>query len=300
MKKPNFFIIGAPKCGTTALTSYLSCHENIFLTDPKEPHYFSSDMKPYSCCNSLDEYLSLFDNVTDKHKLIGEASVMYLYSEDAIKNLYEFDPTVKLIVALRNPVDYLYSYHSQMLINHDEDVENFKTAWELCEERSELKHIPKTCRINKLLDYKSVGKLGEQVENVLKIFPKEQVFFFLLEDMKNDSLQLYKDILDFLELEYDGKVDFPVVNENKKYRFKYLNKFKNNPPKNLLNTVRFIKKKIGLGNVSLMGKVYERNLKSAKREAIEEELKNEISQYFKDDIEKLSKLINRDLEHWKI
>ncbi|NJO14781.1 MAG: sulfotransferase [Thioploca sp.] len=60
MKKPNFFIVGAPKCGTTALSEYLSSHPNVFMSYPKEPHYFSTDMPNKRSSSSLEDYLQLF------------------------------------------------------------------------------------------------------------------------------------------------------------------------------------------------------------------------------------------------
>ena len=82
MKKPNFFIIGAPKCGTTALARYLSEHNDIFMCQPKEPNYFSSDLPMRQPgVESIDEYLNLFSDADDSCKAVGEASVWYLYSK---------------------------------------------------------------------------------------------------------------------------------------------------------------------------------------------------------------------------
>ena len=68
-KKPSFFIIGAPKCGTTSLADWLRDHNNIFMSDPKEPHFFNTDSNHHSVF-SLNQYQSLFDSVTEKHKAL--------------------------------------------------------------------------------------------------------------------------------------------------------------------------------------------------------------------------------------
>ena len=69
--KPNFFIIGAPKSGTTALYQYLSSHPNIYMCTPKEPHYFSNDLNGVAFVKTLDEYQNLFKAKNKNHKIIG-------------------------------------------------------------------------------------------------------------------------------------------------------------------------------------------------------------------------------------
>src|SRR5262245_35065298 len=85
MKKPTFFIIGAPKCGTTSLAAWLADHPDIFMSPTKEPHYFNTDHKRY--LNSLAGYEQLFEDATDRHSAVGEASVWYLYSANAVENI---------------------------------------------------------------------------------------------------------------------------------------------------------------------------------------------------------------------
>ena len=153
MTKPNFFIIGAPKCGTTALSEYLREHPNIYMCTPKEPHYFDYDFEQYREVETLDEYLGLFEAATTEHIAIGEASACYLYSSVALEDIYQFAPQAKIIVMLRNPVDLAYSYHSQLLYASDENVPDFEQAWRLQDIRREGKKIPPRCRDSALLQY---------------------------------------------------------------------------------------------------------------------------------------------------
>lgn len=298
-KKPNFFIVGAPKCGTTALSEYLKTHPNIFISDPKEPHFFAQDITGYSCCNSLNKYQKIFENILKEQTLVGEASVLYLYSDEAIKRIYDFNPQSKIIIMLRSTIEYIYSYHSQLLLNTDENIDNFQIAWKLEKERKEGKHIPKTCRCQKLLYYRDIGKLGEQVEKVLKIFPKEQVLFLLMDDMKKDMRQVYLDTLNFLGVEDDGKKDFPKINENKKHKLKVIGQLRNNPPKTLLRIIQKIKKVLRIENMSLTKHLYEMNTQVVQRESLSLDFRQELLNEFLGDIEKLEKLIGRDLSHWK-
>ena len=88
-RRPDFFILGAPKCGTTALSEYLRRHPRVFVSRPKEPHYFCADFDYYYAPGQRTEehYLRLFAEADEGHLAVGEASVWYLYSEDAARNI---------------------------------------------------------------------------------------------------------------------------------------------------------------------------------------------------------------------
>ena len=94
--KPNFFIVGAPKCGTTALWEYLRHHPQIFLPSVKEPHFFAGELRDANRGSwyreELEGYLDLFRKATPQQTRIGEASVWYLFAKGAIERILEFDP----------------------------------------------------------------------------------------------------------------------------------------------------------------------------------------------------------------
>ena len=71
--KPNFFIIGAPKCGTTALSEYLRSHPSVLISEPKEPHYFSTDIDTRYAIRDLEGYRACYAGASAAHQLIGEA-----------------------------------------------------------------------------------------------------------------------------------------------------------------------------------------------------------------------------------
>src|SRR5687767_1010670 len=105
MHKPNFFIVGAPKCGTTSLYEYIRVHPEVFMPDRKEPAFFCSDFyKPRRM--KEEEYLSLFREAGSA-KWIGEASTWYLYSDKAREGIKAFCPDARIIIMLRNPVDMM-------------------------------------------------------------------------------------------------------------------------------------------------------------------------------------------------
>src|SRR5688572_26342484 len=132
---PNFFIVGAPRCGTTALYQYLRQHDRIFMPTVKECHFMADDFADFRRAHDLDEYLGLFEGATPRHVAVGEASVFYLMSDIAIPNIEAFNPNARHVVMLRNPVELVQSLHEQLLGTLHEDEPDFETAWRLQETR---------------------------------------------------------------------------------------------------------------------------------------------------------------------
>lgn len=132
MSDPNFFIVGAPKTGTTALCQYLSDHENIFLSEPKELFFWNTDFPgqvAHGRCKNLESYLKKFADARPAHKAVGEGSTHYFVSETAIRNLMTFNPKARVIAMLRNPIDVAYAYHGELVFNFMETEKDFETAW---------------------------------------------------------------------------------------------------------------------------------------------------------------------------
>src|SRR3954468_1950993 len=115
MPSPSFFIVGAPKCGTTSLNDYLRQHPRIFIPERKELHYFGSDLTFLKTQRpTREEYLAHFA-AAQPQQIAGEASVWYLYSQLAAREIHDFCREAKFIIMLRNPVDMMHSLHSQYL-----------------------------------------------------------------------------------------------------------------------------------------------------------------------------------------
>lgn len=250
-KIPNFFIAGMPKSGTTALYEYLRAHPNIFMSSLKEPHFFATDLTflfakdaPYRCVDNLDEYLKLFESVSDKHYAVGEASIWYLFSKEAIKNIYKFNNKAKIIAILRNPLDLVYSLHSYLVYAFNENEKDFKKAWYLQKERGKGHKLPKQGVHLGFLQYAQVGKLGEHVERLKYIFPNEQVKLILFDDFKSSPKAVYEDVLSFLEVPSDGRTDFPPpVNENPVHKISWLGFLFQRPPRILRKIIKALEKK---------------------------------------------------------
>lgn len=294
--KPNFFIVGAPRCGTTALSEYLRTHPNIFMTQPKEPNYFAEDF--YRPITTLNDYYSLFNRVSSEHLAIGEGSVVYLFSKTAIPNLKDFTPNAKLIVMVRNPIQMIPSLHSRLLVTLYEDEKDFEKAWFLQAERQKGENIPKTCRSPRFLEYKNIGCLGTQLERLFEIFDRSHVKVIVFDDFAAATKEVYEDTLSFLGVPSDGKVDFPKVNVNKISRPGIITRLAQRPPERLVKSYRRVKNTLNLGAIGLLRRINKLTSEEAEREAITQNMKEELRGAFRDDILLLSDLLERDLTHW--
>lgn len=302
VKKPNFFIIGAPKCGTTSLASWLSEHPHVFMSPIKEPHFYCSDFNA-GILVSRDEYESLFEKANDNHKAVGEASTSYLYSQLAIPNIEKELPGPKYIVMVRNPVEMAYAQYEQVYQDGLEHIKDFARAWELSHERAKGKQVSRWCREPKFLDYKAICRLGEQLSRLFAIVPRERVLVLILDKLKEDPRGEYLEVLRFLGLEDDGRREFPVKNPAKENRSLLLQK----AVRPLVNVFLLAKRKLKLPgspdlNIYLHEvyyKVYRRlNTRHRPRVPLPPKLRAEMAEYFRNDVLLLSQLLQEDLTAW--
>ena len=300
MKKPNLFIVGAPKCGTTALSEYLRGHPNIFFYQPKETGFFATDFPGSRVITRFEDYMALFNEVQPNHLRVGEGSVWYLYSREAVRNIYEYNPNAKLIVMLRNPVDLVHSLHSQLLLSIGEDERDFERAWNLQELRKSGGKIPKKCHTPILLQYRDVGKLGAQMERLLEVFPKEQVKVILFEDFVANTKAVYEDVLSFLGLNSDGRKLFPRINESRKYRSQLIGQFTQTPPDSIIHVWKYIKDTFGINDFGhrVMNRLRQANTVIRPRTALNGRLRLMLIHEFEEDIYSLESIIGRNLSHW--
>jgi len=296
VNKPNFFIIGAPKCGTTSLAAWLEEHPNVYMSPVKEPHYFSTDLKHGSALTQRG-YALLFRGAAVAHKAIGEASVFYLFSRVAVPRIEEEFPGARYVVLVRNPIDMAYSLHEQQIVAGNEHIIDFAQAWKLSAERAKGREVTRWCLEPRLLDYKSVCRLGEQLERLFNTVPRERVLVLLLDDVKENPRREYLKVLEFLGVPDDGRTDFPVKNPAKERRWPRLQRA-------VITTARVcrpFKRRLGLPLVPgtrIINALDEMNLRYRPRLPMRPELRAELARYFVEDVYLLSRLLNRDLSKW--
>lgn len=185
---PNFFIVGAPKCGTTSLYEYLKQHPQVFFPKIKEQNFFSTPPPPGSqlfdlrYCGSRQEYQRLYQGA-EKFVAIGDASPSYLWDEDACRRIHKVCPQAKIIIILRDPVARAYSHFLFYRMNLVEPESSFRKALEL---EASLQKVT----WHERRAYASFGLYYEQVRRYLETFGREQVLVLLFDDLASKRKEL--------------------------------------------------------------------------------------------------------------
>ncbi len=272
------------------MSAYLGEHPYVFVTDPKEPHFFNTDFAN-RFTKSLELYESYYNPVLESHIAIGEASVFYLYSEDAVPNILQYNQDAKFVVVVRNPIEMAFSWHSQAIYSFGEDVRDFSRAWHLQSKRKQGAHIPRYCVEPKVLFYGELCKVGRQMERLFGRVPEERVLVLLFDELAKNPGSCYRRILDFLGVPDDGRLSFPVYNQNKVLRSPMAHQFVQFSG----SVKRKLRIKKGLG---LLREIHRINARVAPRPALSEELKEEMVEYFRGDIRVISSILGKDLSGW--
>lgn len=212
-----FFVIGAPKCGTTSWAKHLSDHTEVAFSDPKEPHFFSSDY-PFDPDGlaTLESYLKLFPTTSEVTRF-GEGSVFYLYSEDAVRRIEETtNKGARYIVCLRDPVLASFSLHAQHVAFGWEPERDYLKALRRSEAESLLANPdPKLAHV---LRYAHFYRYGDHIERLLRDVDQTRIFFIVIERDWGDSNDLYARLHRFLGLS-ERQVDHEVrVNEARRIK----------------------------------------------------------------------------------
>ena len=240
LRGPDFFIVGAPKCGTTALAAFLGQHPEVGMAARKETHYLAGDLAPRLAYRpgprlSLEEYMARFTAVQHKRRL-GEASVWYLYSHTAAREIERFSPGAQIIVMLRNPVEMLPSLHSEFVQQVIEPVDNFEAALSLDEERIQ-NGTPAGFPPH---SYRDAVRYAEQIQRYLEVFSRERVHVVVYEDFRDDALSAFRDTCEFLEVDATFVPKINLINPNRRTRSRRLQRLIRKPPQPLRSFVRSV------------------------------------------------------------
>jgi hypothetical protein len=303
---PTFFLVGAPRCGTTALSKYLSRHPQICFSKPKEPHFFTILLKLLGKADIERDYIQrFFFHKTDEHLVCGEGSVSYLYSDEALDTILQLNPDVQFIVNVRNPVEMIYSYHARLLKLVEEDQQDFRVAWDLQATRAQGNRLPKGCHDPNLFQYKEIASLGKYVERLFERVGRERVHVVVFDDFAADTLTEYKKVLNYLGVEYDGRTEFPRKGKHETVRFRFIQRLLKRPPKRVANFLLTMqqqeKRKLkGKKNwlMRLRKSLIVKNRVRAERVPLDDAMRQVLIKAFSDDVKKLGLLLNRDLSHW--
>lgn len=292
---PNFLIIGAAKCGTTALYYYLKQHPEISFPKLKEPKFFSStgEVFPHNgvgdisidkyAVKSFDQYQKLFSKI--KNKRIGEASPDSLYfHKRTAKLIKEKLGDIPIIIVLRNPSERAFSAYMYLKRDSRESL-SFLDGLKAEEKRLENNW-------DYIWGYKKCGLYHEQVHTFLNEFTNVKII--LQEDLHSNTKKVLTQLFNFLNVAENFE-----SNSNLQHNVSGI-------PNNIFS--RFLLSRNNILSTfirELMKLIIPRFLlekvaaKTLEKMPLSEEAKLYLNSYFLEDICKLEKLIKKDLSHWK-
>ena len=302
---PDFFVVGAPRCGTTALCRYLARNPRICFSRPKEPHYFSQlDHDPTGEELRRDYLERCFGHYEEWHRVIGEGSVSYLYLPGVIERINRLNPEARFIVMVRNPMAMLPSYHLRMRFLLQEDEPDFARAWKLEAEREKGRHVPRRCLDARLLFYSQAAKFGVQVERLFDVAGRDRAHVIVFDDLKEDAMGVYRRAIEFLNVDYDGQTEFEPRYESQMYRYRWLQSLLYVPATSGGKTVETLQRRArkynpdGSKRPGLIKRITGFNKIPIRPEPLTREMTALVRENLRPDIMHLSTLLGRDLTSW--
>jgi len=231
--KVDYFFIGFPKSGSTTFYYLLKEHPEIFAPEIKEPKFFCTDINRqiknnlrdnyFQLINSEEEYANLFRS--GENNIKGDFNPFNIFSEDAPRNIYKYNPKAKILISVREPVSFLRSFHYQSLYRLIEDEPDFLKALSLEKNRRANKNIPKYCHYPFFLCYSSLIEYKKYIKRCVDIFPRENIKIILFDDIVKNEIKIYREILQFINAK---NLDFvpsnPDRNPSHALRFAWLRK----------------------------------------------------------------------------
>ena len=315
MREPNFFIVGAPKAGTTSLYHYLDQHPDIYMSPMKEPCHFSYEVRPENFAVSVraraiqlekdvreyldgpmdhkfsggmvaewPDYLRLFAAATTQ-RAVGEASVNYLMSRSAPGAIASRIPRARIIMVLRSPVERAFSHYLHF-VSDGLVTESFRDYV-----RSSLRHSGEGLGIHE--PFLEMGFYAEQLERYLEHFPREQIGIWFYEEMKARLQEFMREVLEFLEVDSNFTPD-----TSRRYNQPHIAR--------LLKSSGFLRH---VGLWQMFQRITPVPIKSVLRNAayrprgsviLEPADRRLLLDFYQSDIRRLEGILNRDLGSWLV
>jgi GrpB-like predicted nucleotidyltransferase (UPF0157 family) len=282
MRRPNFFIVGAPRSGTASMFSYLKQHPEIYCSIDKEPHFFGSDLTVMpGTIREENLYLQLFAGAGERPRL-GEASVWYLSSEKAPHEIKAFSPDPKIIVMLREPAQMAYSLYSLYSRTGNEDQPTFEEALAAEADRRERRNLPAGCYFPEGLIYTDAARNAAKVERYFEVFGRSNVFYVLFDDFVRDTAAVYRRALEFLGVDPKFEAELDPAKASMKVRMMAIRQLRDATPE-IKQRMQFREMKQHDG---------------PPRPPMSPETAARLREVFADDVARLGKVIGRDLSAW--
>ena len=207
-------IAGMQKCGTTALTSFLDQHPQLSMAKPKEPHIFDSpNYSPDWTTSEIDKrYARFFKHCDEEGQAMrGEATPIYTLFPDIAAALGDYNPSLKIIILLRDPVARAVSHHAMEVRRGNENL----PLWQaLLMEPSRLSRCKEPRAANSAMrrhSYRSRGLYSRQIQNLYGIFQHEQILLLRSEDLRKSHQATLQRVFSFLGVDDQLQIDPQIV-----------------------------------------------------------------------------------------
>ncbi len=291
-KKVDFFLVGAAKCGTSAMFEYLIQHPKLFIPPKKELHYFGADLNYSVPRITSEEYLEYFKQASGE-QLFGDCSVSYLLSKNAAQEILDYNPEAKIIIMARNPVEMLQSLHAELVYDGMEKETDLEKALNLEPERKKGKALPKLYSIPlEFLYYSEAVALYTQAKRYLDVFDSDKVLIIEQQSLLKQPKEVLQSVTAFLTVEPFDFIKKEEINPHKKIRFSQLNYFQNQLSekgksffRKVVPSKRFRK--------YVFNKIWELNAVKSKKENLPIHLQLRIKNMLATETEGLNKLLKR-------
>jgi len=272
---PNFLFIGSAKCGSTWLYRALRAHPQIFVPPAKDIYYFDRYYNKGS-----KWYASFFKPAPANAMAVGELSHDYLYSTKAAGRIAKDLAGVKLLAAVRNPIERAYSAYLFQKRNGTAGRDFDETV-----ERSP--------------NIVQRGRYADALEVYFDLFGRDRVKVMLFDDLKADAQALTRDVYTFLGVD----ASFEYVDAKKKVmgastaRIGIVG----------AGTKRLAKAARAMGMANLIGRIKDspgisrllyQKLAADQTPPLTESQRQRLQAFYREDIERVGRLLGRDLSHW--
>jgi hypothetical protein len=298
--RPNLFVIGAAKSGTTSLSEYLRGHPEIYISPLKEPAFFSPDVpSPYNTGPhrfDLQRYLGLFDGVTTESR-IGEASTHYLFSRNAPTAVHEFQADARIVAVLRNPPDMAHAMHGQRVTNGSEPILDFAAAL-AADESPDGGGADRLTMIQSSGTYRERASYAQQLQRWFAVFPRDQVHVIVFDDLIADTPGEFRALLEFLGVNPDYRpASFDVRNASYRWASGWKALISSGPVRWARHEL--LPRLLGEAGTARAARLVNRRARifrrATPRRSLSPELRKRLEADFTDDVRRLGELLDRDL-----
>jgi sulfotransferase family protein len=191
IERLDFILAGAQKSGTTALHYFLSKHPEITMGDQQEMHFFDNDALFISDVDY--EKLHKHYPLLAASAIAGDCTPSYIYYEPAVERIWKYNPKIKLLIILRNPVDRAFAHWNMQRFKDREPLDFFDAVRE---EQARITGAPPVDA--RRFAYVDRGFYGRQLTRLFKFFPREQVKVVKFEEFREQQRETLASIFSFL------------------------------------------------------------------------------------------------------